>query len=260
MRCLLIAVLVFFSTVVQADEPDKILHEKCIYPTVMLISTSPHMRPGVGSGVIVKSVRKGEKEWQNYALTVGHNLYEVPEHMVQSEEGEQPVLVPASYEYKVRVGKYEDWSKLTDAEDFPCEVLHDDDEKDIGLIRFVSEHEMFVADIETDPKIYIANEVCRVGCGIGEGFRIDFGRVTSLPESIDRLNPRMQGTFRISAPTLPGDSGGPVYHGYKVIALAAAISGIRSGPISSAPVYHIVYAIPVKRFMECEEIAKHLDK
>lgn len=262
-------VLVMFCTVIQAGEPDKALHEKCIYPTVMMIGINPHIG-GLGTGVIIKSVKNEEvfldeetgettPKWDNYVMTVGHILTETPEHMVRSED-EPPTLVPAKYEYIVRVGVYKNWSELYDAEDYPCKVLHDDDEKDIALVKFTSDHEMAVAEIEADPEIYIGNQVYRMGCGIGEGFRLDVGMLTSVSKSIDRMNPALRDTYRISAPTLPGDSGGPVFHEYKVFALAVAICGVRSGPISSAPVYHIVYCVPIKRLMDCKEIVKHLDK
>jgi len=256
MKGLVIAILVMLCTAIQAGEPDKKLHEKCIYPTVMLIGTRIG---GVGTGVIVKSVETEDEKWENYVMTVGHNLTKTPEHTIESED-EPPVLVLAKYEYVVRVGVYENWSELNNAEDHPCKVLYDDDKADIALVKFISDRKMHVADIVAEPEIYIGNQVYRMGCGLGEGFRLDVGMLTSLSKSIDRINESTKGTYRVSAPTLPGDSGGPVFHEYKVFALAEAISGVRSGPISAAPAYHIVYCVPIKRFMDCEEIVNHLDK
>jgi hypothetical protein len=61
--------------------------------------------------------------------------------------------------------------------------------------------------------------------------------------------------------TMPGDSGGPVYHENKLIGVAQMIRGLpgQAGPFpTSVPVFHMSYVIPIKRFMDCEKITKHL--
>jgi S1-C subfamily serine protease len=254
---IIVLAVLFLSVNLYAGEVDKELHEKCIYPTVMLIGNSPcplHHK-GVGSGVIVKSVEK-DKKWHNFVFTVAHNMEETPEHECAAVEG----VLEAAYYYEIQVGIYENWSLLKDVESYPCEVLYDNDESDLALLKFISNKKMPVAEIDLELKLYIGNDVCRMGCGLGEPFRIDFGKITSLPGAIGRRNPAMKDTYRISAPTIQGDSGGPVYHDNKLLGLAEAIAAISSGPLSKpSPICHIVYVIPISNFMKCEEIKALLE-
>jgi S1-C subfamily serine protease len=256
MKFLLAVVASLAVSIGTAGEPDKQLHEKCLYPTVMVINNSkcPRMS-GTGTGVIVKSVKEGKK-WHNYVLTVAHNIDKTPEHMCGPE---QNIKLEEKYEYVVGLGVYENWSTLKEIKAYEdVEVLVDDDEKDIALIKFTSDKQLPVAKI-TDPKLYIGNKVLRVGCGMAEPFRLDVGIVTALKESAGRRDERLKGTYRLSAPSLQGDSGGPVFtEEYELFAICEAIGGMRSGPMSSAPVYHVMFAVPVTRFMENKEIAKHL--
>lgn len=260
MKITSIILVILLSISVNAGEPDKVLHEKCLYPTVMLENNShvPEMR-GTGTGVIVKSKKKG-KQWENYVLTVGHNLDKTPKHLCQKNGPDQPpVLEEAKYEYIAKVGVYENWSTLKDIKEYPVEVLHDDDEADIGLVRFISDKEMPAAEIYEGFDIYIGNEVVRIGCGVGEPFRVDYGRITSVPASAPKAlrNQDLKEVYRFSAPTVQGDSGGPLYHEGKLIALAEAIAGTSAGPFP-IPVHHIAYAVPIHRAMNCKEIAKYL--
>ncbi len=50
MKAILLVILMAISFPVFAGEPDKELHEKCIYPTVNVAAEAQH-----GTGVIVKS-------------------------------------------------------------------------------------------------------------------------------------------------------------------------------------------------------------
>lgn len=111
--------------------------------------------------------------------------------------------------------------------------------------------------MNNDAKLYIGNDVIKVGCGLSEPFRIDYGKITSIDKSIGNT---IKGSYRISAMTIMGDSGGPVYHENKLVGLSQAI---RYAPASSPipiniPVCQIAYVIPIQTFYDNEEITELL--
>ena len=268
MRTLIIAATLLTTSVCQAGEPDKDLHNKCIYPTVMLTGTNPHYT-GTGTGVIVKSKKRG-KGYINYVFTCAHVLTKTPAQIIESDEevkeGEEPIppkVVPAKYEYVVKVAVYEDWSLIKEIKSYPCHVIHVENgsSKDIALVTFQTDKKMPCAEISLNPKLYIGNKICRVGCGLQEPFRVDFGMITSLNSSTGRPIVYTRNLYRTSIMTMPGDSGGPVYHENKLFAIAQLIRGMttQAGPFETkVPVFHMSYVIPIKRFMDCEKITKHL--
>lgn len=251
-KIIALALLVACSTAL-AGQPDKDLHEKCIYPCVMTICPNPS-NACIGSGVVVKSVKKDDK-YINYVFTCAHVVPALP--VIQDTDltdDEKPVEPPKpKYEVLIRVGTYENWSTVVALRDYAATVMFTDRVADIALLRFETKDPMPVAEIDGDPELYIGNEVCRIGCGMGEPFRFDIGKITSVKESADRIIPAIRGTYRTSIPTISGDSGGPVYHENKLIGLAQAI---RSN--GSAPICHITYVLPMKRFLDCQEIVDFL--
>ncbi len=95
---------------------------------------------------------------------------------------------------------------------------------------------MPTATMDFEPRLFIGNEVYRIGCGLGDDPRIDYGRLTAYKKT-------PKPTFRTSIMTVPGDSGSPVFHEYKVIGLAVSIRSVRG-----VPVFGISYAVPLERF------------
>lgn len=247
---------ILLTTNTYADEPDKDLHNKCIYPSVMLTNTSPCPSfQSIGSGVIIKSIKQDDK-WHNFVLTVAHNIRETPEHECKQSNTDS-IEVKQGYYYEIQVGVYENWSFLKEMHSFPCEIIFDDDVSDVAMIKFVSDEEMPTAEINFAPEVYIGSDICKVGCGLAEPFRINFGKITALPGS---AGPILKGTYRISAPTIQGDSGGPVYEDHKLIGLTKAIASIPTGPISRPmSICHMVYVIPISEFLKHEEIQKILE-
>jgi len=254
-----------------SGEPDKELHNKCLYPTIMVMNDNPK---GVGTGVIVKSVKKDD-HYENYAFTCSHILTPLPKPE-PTEVAPPPADVPADaapallpekvvlavvvkdkYEVTVRIGIYENWSTLVGHKDYRCEVLVVDKAKDIALIKFDTASENSVAVLDKNPKLFIGNDVFKIGCGLNEPFRIDYGKVTSVNKSIGNM---IKDTYRVSAMTIMGDSGGPVYHDGKLVGLSQAIRSVpASSPVPVAvPVYQMAYVIPIQRFYDNEEIMRHL--
>ena len=273
MRTLIISTLLLLApSVCQAGEPDKDLHNKCIYPTVMIEGVNPRYC-GAGTGVIIKSVKRG-KGYINYVFTCAHILVKTPARIIEPDEevkeGEEPIppkIMPAKYEYVVKVGVYENWSLIKEIKTYPCHVIHVEyGAKDIALVTFQTDKKMSIAEINVNPKLYIGNEVCRVGCGLKEPFRVDFGRITSLSSSVGRPISYTKNLYRTSIMTMPGDSGGPVYpltgeDKYKLIGITQMIRSmqIHAGPFRARmPAFHMSYVIPIKRFMDCEKITKHI--
>lgn len=248
-----------------AGEPDKVFHEKCLYPTVMVMNQTPK---GVGTGVIVKSVKKDD-HFENFVLTCAHVLVPMPMEEPEEQAPPPPPNQAASatlaypiairrdkYEVKVRIGVYENWSTLVGSKDYDCKVLYTDKNKDIAIVVFDTENQNQIAEVDKDPKLYIGNDVVKVGCGLSEPFRIDHGKITSVSKSIGNM---IKDTYRVSAPTVMGDSGGPVYHENKLVGLSQAV---RSAPISGTPfstfVPHMGYMLPVKRFYDSERATEIL--
>lgn len=257
MKNVIIAAVILFSQVgvVLAGDPDKDLHKKCLYPTVMIKAKNADYG-GNGTGVIVKSIKKGDK-FTNYVFTCAHILVQTPPRIVVPEDDkEKAIFVPAKFEYTIRVGNYKDWSHLVSIDNYDCKVIYRNTSsaRDIAVVTFLTDKEMPTAEI-CHSKFYIGNEVCRVGCGLLEPFRVDFGRVNSLAESSKQdRGPSCQNTHRVSAPTLPGDSGGPVYHENKLIGVAQLIRGFQPAPGQNMPVFHMTYVIPIERFTQETEI------
>lgn len=224
----IILILLALSTSAFCGEPDIAFHEKCVYPSVMI---EHNKEKTVGTGFIVKSVKKDD-HYENYVFTCAHN--------VKSKKSE----------INIKLGIYENWSTLVGYRESTCEVLVVDLEKDLCLLRFKTEKETHCVEIEKCPKLYIGNDICKVGCGFGESFRIDFGKITSLKDSIGS---NVKNKYRISAATVAGDSGGLVAHENKVFGIVYAMH-----TSNNFPVYHMSYVIPITKFYESEQIVEYL--
>jgi len=255
--------LVLLPTFLVAGEPDIELHEKCLYPTVCIFNINPAIG-GIGSGVVIKSTKDGD-HYHNIVGTCAHVLKETPamyEKVLIKQDGKKigyklKLIKPAKYDYKIRVGKYENWSVLVAAADFDCEVLAVDKEIDVALIKFTSKEKMYTVELDINPKLFIGNKIHRVGCGMGEPFRVDYGRITSLANSIGRSQ-SVVGTHRTSIVTLPGDSGGPVFHENKMIGVAQGIRNFRMNAHINMPIFQMSYVIPLKRFISSEIIKNYV--
>lgn len=191
------------------SQPDIKLHEKCLYPTIMVFSDRNN-----GSGVIIRSYKISEDKYYNFFLTCSH-------------------VVDKNHSYKAKVFKYKSWSIVEKTLIFPVNFYSVDEDRDMAIGSFTSTEEMPVASLSFESEMYIANQVWRIGCGFGDDPRVDFGKLTSLNKSY----------IRTSIHTVPGDSGGPLFHDYKIIGLMRAIKTYRE-----IPVFGISFAVPISHF------------
>lgn len=221
----MLAILLIPSNVF-SGEPDKILHTKCLYPSVTIRPT--HVG-GNGSGIVIRSEKHGDK-WLNVALTVAH-------------------IAKASDDFVVRVYNYSDWSTITGFKEYPALFYQIDYEKDTAVVLFASDKELHAADLGLESKFYIGNKITRVGSGMGEVPRVEFGIITSLNIN---TTPKVKNVIRFSAPTVPGDSGGGVYHENKLIAVIQAIRTFRLN-FSYQHVHQMAYAVPINRYKKWSE-------
>ena len=222
-------------TIIYSDEPDKTLHNKCLYPSVLVKANN-----GFGSGVIVRSDRVSEDRYQNVVITCAHCL-------------------PSPHiKYSIGIAEYKDWSYFEKWNYHPAFVYFRSSEKDdIAILLFESDKPVPTAKIDFNPKIYIGTDVLRVGCGMGDEQRIDFGKITSLN---GRIEGYVEKALRTSVYSVPGDSGGPLYHENKVIGITQALRSRSVNHFTDDLIYGISYAIPMRRLKKLsKEINSSMD-
>ena len=242
--CVVIALCL--NTALFSEEPDKNLHNKCLYPTVLIhtgvIAGDAFINQGSGSGVIISSVPASSifsDKFINVVLTCNHVAVNQSLGTIENKFGAR--FVPDTFA-KVGVSEYENWSKFKEYTWFDAKLYGAYEDHDLAILIFISDNQMPVADINFNPEIYIGSHVIKVGCGLGDQPRVEFGRVTSLNPSQE--HDRTKGTNRLSVMSLPGDSGGPVFHENKVIGIVSMIR-IAQG---IGAVFDISYMQPLAHF------------
>jgi len=208
--------LFLFTSFLFAGTPDKDLHKKCLYPTIYVGRSD---QTSYGSGVIVKSEKIEDNKYKNVFMTCAH------------------LESPNYFDYEVKQVIYENWSEIKATKVFPAFFYAVNKDLDLAIGVFYSDEEMPVATLDFEPKLFIGNEVFRIGCGLGDEPRLDYGKVTQFKKNV------LKQTIRTSVHTVPGDSGSPLFHEYKVVGIMVSIRAHRT-----IPVFGISYAIPVERF------------
>lgn len=205
-----LVLIVCFATAVSANEPDKDLHIKCIYPAVSLSGkTWPYgesIQGWSGSGVITRSEKIDDKRFLNVCLTCDHVIC-----------GEVCVNIP----------RYKDWSTFVGYEHIQDTVVVDrSNAYDLAVVVFESKVKLNTVDLDFDSKIYFSTDILKVGFGMSDTARLDYGQISSLKEPIK------QGVwnypFKTNVETIVGDSGGPVFfkENYKLLGLIHAIKKV----------------------------------
>lgn len=201
-----------------ANQPDIKLHEKCLYPTVM-ISTKKSFT--YGSGCIIRSEKDGAK-YKNLFLSCAHIF----------EDG---------YEFEVISFGYKEWSKVSSFETTDCQLYAIDRDHDLAVGVFYSSKEMPFADVEIDPTLYIGNEVYRIGCGGASPPRLDYGKVTQMSKRL-----------RTSIFTIPGDSGSPVFFNNKIIGVMKSVKivNFRDNPLLGFSISYATTSETIKEWSD----------
>jgi S1-C subfamily serine protease len=121
--------------------------------------------------------------------------------------------------------------------------------KDVALLKLEDANGLRTVQTGNASAVRVGDRVTAVGNGGGDGLRTKSGRVTGIGESItvsDGGSPvTLTGLIETTASLKPGDSGGPMLSGGRVIGLNAAASGGFIFRDSSQG-----YAIPINRALK----------
>lgn len=195
-----------------SGEPNKILHQRCLYPTVLVFDEEE----GYGSGVIVQSLRISANRYLNVILTCDH-------------------VVNCGHHFRVSIPDYKDWSRVKTVRNYPAYIYAGNQEIDMAVLCCITKQRRPVAKMDFTQDLYVGDEVYGVGCALRDSPRLDYGKITQV------LTPHH---WRTSIFTVPGDSGGPVFSKYKLIGLKQAIAGIPFAGISM-PLFDMSRVVPV---------------
>ena len=222
MKNIIYVLPLLLCNIAYSGEPDEALHEKCIYPTILVYSCDPDSCGTHGSGVIVRSEKIDDNRYVNVMLTCHHVICDIKD-------------------VRVAIIKYKNWSEIdtTSAKEYRLRIYASDPTIDIAIGFFITAQKMHAADVGMDEKLYLGNELVGVGCA-GKNFpRLNYGRLTSL-----------HGLFHTSSIlTVPGDSGGPIYHNYKLVGLKTAIRNIVFHD-EIMPVFQLAQHIPTMQLKQ----------
>jgi len=214
------------ATTVFSDEPDKILHEKCLYPTVMVALRGEGRTYSRGTGVIIRS-EKADDAYFNVVVTCHHVL--------------------ANTDMAIKLPIFKNLSTFEKWEIFPAINFAGNKDNDLGIVLFVSSKPMPTANWGMDEKLFMGTKVMKIACGNGEDPRLDWGYINSL----NNAKHEYSGKIRTSIVTILGDSGGPVFCDYKIIGLVQSIKMMGGTPVTC-----ISNVIPASLFKKWNEEEK----
>lgn len=217
MKKIAISFLVCFTAVISialsqifTSDLDENLHTYCIYPTVLVCDEySSH-----GSGVVVRSELVGDR-YINVAITCDH-------------------VIRHGNPLRVYITHYAEWSESSGRTDHPAFIYAINRDIDMAILVFETNFQVATAELDADSKMYIGSEVVGSGCSQLANPRIDYGKITQV----------LRDEYRSSMMAVPGDSGGPVFHNYKLIGIKRSIAIIEFQD-SIAPIFSISNIVPI---------------
>jgi len=208
-----------FPMIVFSAEPDKKLHQNSLYPTVKISynknncdcdDCKKNSPQAIATGFVVKSVKIKEKtlenKFLNVVVTAAHTVENTPNNLT------------------THVGNYSNWSSLEKFDSYSTMLYGINQNKDLAVIVFTSDKILPIVEIDFDSKLYFGTDIFKIGYGLGDDVRLDFGQITA----IETKSPtKLQGYLRTNAYTIFGDSGGPLFskENYKVIGVTSSIRG-----------------------------------
>lgn len=207
--CFTAALGLVLSTVFTSDL-DENLHTCCIYPTILVCDEyTSH-----GSGAVVRSEKVGD-HYVNVAITCDH-------------------VVQHGNPLKVYVTHYGDWSEPIGRTGHYAFIYATNRKIDMTVLVFETSFPLAAADIDADTPLYMGSDIVGAGCSQLAIPRIDYGKITQITND----------QYRSSMVAVPGDSGGPVYHNYKLIGIKRSIAMIEF-QYGIAPIFDISHIVPI---------------
>lgn len=215
------------KTEIKSSLLDEKLHKDCLYPTVMLNNKDAY---SYGTGFIIQSNKISENEYENVFLTCAH-------------------VCATEAEYEIIFYNYKNWSVVDKMETFPCWIYAKNQELDLAIGIFTTTRPMPIVDLDFNSQLFMGDKIFRIGCGLDDDPRLDYGNITSLQTSVSNIS---KNVMKSNVFTVSGDSGSPVFKDYKVIGVMQAIRSKNGQSFSS-----ISYFIPIDHFLEWNEKTNH---
>jgi V8-like Glu-specific endopeptidase len=197
--------LLFFILVgsVHSAEPDQELHYKCIYPVIRIQNKSGN---SFGSAFVVRSEKVGNC-YHNVAVTCQHVT-----------DGKTSIVI--------RTPEYVNWSTYVKNIESKGVVYFENVKEDLAVVLFKSDKALYCCDFNFDENLYIGNDVEKTGFGEHNIVRHDWGKITSVNISIDSSE-----GYRFTCPTVPGDSGGPLFYKNQVVGIIKGVATFNSNQL-----------------------------
>ena len=173
-----------------------------------------------GSGVIVRSIEQ-DGAFCNVVISSAH----IFENDYRLHKSNYIIKLPVINKRKILF-----------YQEKPCYIHSINAEQDLSILIFYTSEKIKCAKIDFDKKVDIDDEIMKMGYGLEDDLRIDYGNITQLNAKLYQYN----NLYRTSAFAIFGDSGGPVYLDFKLIAITQGIKNYKGSPI-----YNISYICPI---------------
>jgi len=223
--CYRILLLCILSTSLLGAEPNKDLHTQCIYPTVQLNFNNG----SITTGTIVLSKKDPQKDvFYNVGLTVSHGVYD--------------------RNVKIKFYSYKDWSEIAYTTVYNGVVYYTNTKQDLAIFVFMTDKEMPCAKLAAPKQpLYMGQEITKIGCGLGDPPRLDFGYISGVNRKFTHTYRRTQ----LSIYTVYGDSGSAIFdkNNNEIIGVLQSIR-LEKGREDLPPYHNIAFALDINKLYE----------